>query len=121
MTFYTSLGYTASVIYHDLIQEAHIVLMHREHEPVIELIAPKNSNSPAAGWMDLIQVGPYHTCYEVDDLDCAMAFFKHQNLFPVFGPVPAIAFNQRRVVFLWSESSGLIELLETNSSHSCML
>ena len=57
-------------------------------------------------------VGPYHTCYEVDDLEAIVAFLRHHRLFPVIKPVPAVAFDMRRVVFMWGESSGLLELLE---------
>lgn len=112
INFYTSLGYAASVIYADPMQKARIVLMQRAHEPLIELIAPDSPDSPAASWLQRIAVGPYHTCYEVDDLEAMMAFLRRQRLFPVIKPVPAVAFDMRRIVFLWGESSGLLELLE---------
>ena len=76
---------------------------------------PDGSDSPAASWIQRIQAGPYHTCYEVDDLEAVMAFLRCQRLFPVLGPLPAVAFNKRRVVFLWSDRSGLIELLEADN------
>ena len=47
MHFYTSLRYAASVIYADPMQKARIVLMHRTHEPLVELIAPDSPDSPA--------------------------------------------------------------------------
>lgn len=110
--FYTSLGYAASAIYADPMQKARIVLLQRAHEPLVELIAPDSPESPAARWIQRIVVGPYHTCYEVDDLEAMMAFLRSHRLFPVIKPVPAVAFNMRRIVFLWGESSGLLELLE---------
>jgi methylmalonyl-CoA/ethylmalonyl-CoA epimerase len=110
--FYTSLGYAASAIYADPLQKARIVLMQKTHEPLIELIAPDSPESPAASWIQRITAGPYHTCYEVDDLEAVVAFLRYHRLFPVIKPVPAVAFNMRRVVFLWGESSGLLELLE---------
>jgi catechol 2,3-dioxygenase-like lactoylglutathione lyase family enzyme len=112
INFYTSLGYAASAIYADPMQKARIVLMQRAHEPLVELIAPESPESPAARWIQRIVVGPYHTCYEVDDLEAMMAFLRSHRLFPVIKPVPAVAFNMRRIVFLWGESSGLLELLE---------
>jgi len=112
MSFYTSLGYAASAIYADPMQKARIVLMHRAHEPLVELITPDNPDSPAASWIQRIAVGPYHICYEVDDLEAMVAFLRSHRLFPVKKPMPAVAFNMRRVVFLWGESSGLLELLE---------
>jgi methylmalonyl-CoA/ethylmalonyl-CoA epimerase len=115
INFYVSLGYAASPIYADPIQRASIVLMQRGCEPVIELITPDCPDSPAASWRQLIQVGPYHTCYEVDNLEAVMLLLQRQYLFPVFGPVPAVAFDMRRVVFLWGNNSGLIEFLEARS------
>jgi methylmalonyl-CoA/ethylmalonyl-CoA epimerase len=112
INFYTSLGYTASGIYTDPLQKARIVLMQRAHEPLVELIAPDSSDSPAARWIQRIVVGPYHMCYEVDDLEDIMALLRRHRLFPLIKPVPAVAFNMRRIVFLWGESSGLLELLE---------
>lgn len=112
VSFYTILGYNASTTYVDPIQKAHIVLMQREREPLVELIMPDSPESPAARWRQRIVVGPYHTCYEVDALESMMAFLRRQRLFPVGEPVPAVAFNMRRIVFLWGASSGLIELLE---------
>lgn len=116
ITLYTSLGYSASVVHADPTQKALIVLMQRGQEPLIELITPDSSDSPVASWIQRIQAGPFHTCYEVDDLGLVMAFLRRQRLFPVLGPVPAVAFNMRRVVFLWSDRSGLIELLEASSA-----
>jgi methylmalonyl-CoA/ethylmalonyl-CoA epimerase len=113
-TLYTSLGYSASVIYDDPAQKARIVLMRRDQEPIIELIAPTNSESPAASWVQRIQAGPYHTCYEVDELETVMAVLRRQGLFRTLGPIPAVAFNMRRVVFLWGARTGLIELLATD-------
>jgi methylmalonyl-CoA/ethylmalonyl-CoA epimerase len=111
-TLYAILGYAASTIYVDPAQKARIVLMQRAYEPIIELIAPESAESPAASWVQRIRTGPYHTCYEVDDLEDVMDFLRGQRLFPVFGPIPAVAFNMRRVVFLWGNRSGLLELLE---------
>jgi len=100
------------MIYADPMQKARIVLMQRVHEPLIELIAPDSPDSPAASWIQRIAVGPYHTCYEVDDLEATVTFLRRHHLFPVIRPVPAVAFNMRRIVFLWGKSSGLMELLE---------
>lgn len=112
--FYESLGYSSSGIYVDSIQKARIVLMQRGNDPIIELITPNSPDSPAAGWIQRIQAGPYHICFEVVDLDAAITFLRGQLLSQILGPVPAVAFNMRRVVFLWSSKSGLMELLETD-------
>ena len=119
MHFYATLGYVASIIHADPLQKARIVLMQKAYEPLVELIEPDSPDSPAASWRQRIAVGPYHTCYEVDDLEAMVAFLRRHRLFPVIKPVPAVAFNMRRVVFLWGESSGLLELLEALPREEC--
>jgi methylmalonyl-CoA/ethylmalonyl-CoA epimerase len=119
MHFYTNLGYAASAIYADPLQKARLVLMQRAHEPLVELIEPASPDSPAASWIQRVVVGPYHTCYEVDDLEAMVAFLRRHRLLPVSKPVPAVAFNMRRVVFLWGENSGLLELLEALPREEC--
>jgi methylmalonyl-CoA/ethylmalonyl-CoA epimerase len=113
---YTNLGYSSSIVYDDPVQKAQIVLMRRGHEPIIELIAPQSPDSPSANWLRRIQAGPYHICYEVDRLEAVTALLRCQRLFPVLGPVPAVSFDMRRVVFLWGDRSGLIELLEASTA-----
>lgn len=114
MKLYADLGYSASVTYADPLQKVRIVLMKREDHPIIELITPDGADSPATSWIQRMEAGPYHTCYEVDDLEAVMALLRSQQLFPVLGPLPAVAFDMRRVVFLWSARSGLIELLDAS-------
>jgi Glyoxalase/Bleomycin resistance protein/Dioxygenase superfamily len=113
IVLYSGIGYSSSDMYHDPIQKARIVLMRRNHEPVIELVSPQSPDSPAASWVRRIGAGPYHTCYEVDDMESAAAFFRSTRHFPVLGPVPAVAFDMRQILFLWSNATGLIELIES--------
>ena len=110
--FYEQLGYSASPVYDDLIQKVSIVLMEREGSPIVELIAPANDKSPAYGWLKRIEGGPYHTCYETPDIEATMRELKAQGVLALGTPVPAVCFNGRRIVFLWSDVAGLIELLE---------
>jgi methylmalonyl-CoA/ethylmalonyl-CoA epimerase len=117
MGFYSTLGYSSSRVYLDPVQKARIVLMHHiRREPIIELVFPEDRESPAAKWVQRIQAGPYHICYEAADLQSAVDFLRRQHHFPVLGPVPALAFDMRRVVFLWSPSTGLLELLESSKT-----
>lgn len=110
--FYEELGYTSSEIYNDPEQKAAIALLKRPDGPVLELISPTDKASPVQGWVDRIRCGAYHVCYEVNDLEDAMSFLENRGSLLVYGPVPAIAFGLRRVVFLWGKKSGLVEILE---------
>ena len=51
----------------------------------------------------------YHMCYEVDNLQEAMASFKKSIV--ISGPTKAILFDNRKVVFLLTPI-GIVELLE---------
>jgi len=118
VAFYESLGYACSETFEDPIQNATIIFMHRPDSPLAELIHPLGANSPAYGWVQRLQgSGPYHVCYEVDNLATGIAALRAQRIYPIMKPVPAVAFGMRRVTFLWGKQSGLIELLEGASVH----
>lgn len=112
VSFYATLGYRASATFSDPIQKAEIVLLDRQHAPMIELIHPIATDSPASGWLKRIQGGPYHTCFQVTNLDEALKRLRAERLVVAAPPAPAVAFAMRLVCFLWSRKSGLIELLE---------
>lgn len=46
----TKLEYSASEVFNDPLQQAEIVLISRAGEPLVELIRPAASSSPAMGW-----------------------------------------------------------------------
>jgi methylmalonyl-CoA/ethylmalonyl-CoA epimerase len=109
---YASLGYSASPQYDDPLQKVSIVLMRRSDGPLMELISPTHADSPAAGWRKRIKAGPYHTCSAVPSLHDAAADLRARDFTSLTEPLPAIAFEMRLVVFLWSATTGLIELVE---------
>jgi methylmalonyl-CoA/ethylmalonyl-CoA epimerase len=110
--FYAKLEYAASRTFEDPLQKVSIILMRRQESPLIELIFPTDPTSPAMGWLKRVKAGPYHTCYEVEDLDAQIDFFASNGFSPLHEPLPAVAFELRRVVFLWSNEVGLVELLQ---------
>lgn len=112
ISLYTALGYQKRLSVADPVQHTHIVLLQRAEEPLIELITSTDSRSPVWTWLQRIKAGAYHMCYEVDDLQRATADLRRHGITRVYGPVPAVAFGMRRVVFLWGRPTGLIELLE---------
>lgn len=109
---YRVLGYAISATFHNPVQSAAIALCSRPGEPLVELIAPADPSSPAAGWLRRLRAGAYHTCYEVADLPAAVRRLRDLNFVALSEPVPAVAFEGRRVVFLWSDHMGLVELVE---------
>jgi len=84
-------------------------------EIVVELIAPLGENTP----IDRVLMkggGAYHTCYEVENLDETLATLKSKKCIIVSGPVPAVAFNNRRIAWLFTPTQQLVELLEKQVS-----
>ena len=110
---YRALGYSELKLVYDPVQMASIALMHRPGEPMIELIAPEDEQSPAHKWLQRIKAGAYHICYEVVSLPEMIAFMRERSFALVMDAVPAVAFDNRRVAFLWSALTGLVELVES--------
>lgn len=78
----------------------------------VELVAPMGKGSPVDMHLSKVGVAPHHICYRSDDLEADMESLK-ANSFKVFvPPAPAVAFQNKRVVFLYSLSAGLIEIVE---------
>ncbi len=80
----------------------------------IELICPLDGkkSSPVDQYLANALGTPYHICYLTDHLDKEIERFKKQGFKVIISPSPAIAFQNRRVVFMMSLGFGLMELVE---------
>ena len=111
--FYTAMGYTAGAVVEDPLQHVHVCFLDKEGAPRIELLSPLDDESPVRRTLDMVGVAPYHMCYEVADIEAAVATLRaEQRFLLVSGPVPACAMGDRRVAFLFQKNTGLIELVE---------
>jgi methylmalonyl-CoA/ethylmalonyl-CoA epimerase len=109
---YNILGYTiSSEIYHDVIQNVFITFMEKSNSPRLELVAPVDQFSPILNTLKKNGTIPYHICYEVTDIKLEVERLKKLKFVIVSKIVPAIAFENRLVCFLYSKETGLIELL----------
>ena len=79
----------------------------------IELIEPAAEPSPIDGVLKR-GMGLYHLCYEVDDLDAALARLRADGAALVASPQPAAAFGGRRIAFVMS-CGLMVELLESGA------
>ena len=97
----------------DPIQRVSVCFLGRQTagEIVIELVAPLGDDTPINRVLSK-GGGPYHTCYEVDDLDAGLAQLASKKCIIVSRPVPAVAFNNRRIAWLFTPTQQLVELLE---------
>lgn len=110
---YLMMGYSASQTTYDPIQNVSICFLNKEGETMIELIEPKDDQSPVNSILHKSGVSPYHNCYEVDvPLETAISELKMQKFMVVKKPECAVAIDNKRVCFLYNKNIGLIELLE---------
>ena len=110
--FYKNIGYSQSEIVIDKIQNVRICFLSKKNSPLIELVEPINECSPVNEILKKNGNIPYHFCYEVDGMTEAILEMKKSGFIKIINPVPAKAFNNRLICFLYNKDVGLIELLE---------
>lgn len=81
----------------------------------LELLEPFGEDSPIAG---SLRRGTklLHLCYEVPNLEEALTLARLAGFHQISRPLPAPAFENRRIVWVYSGQYGLFELLEWSSS-----
>jgi methylmalonyl-CoA/ethylmalonyl-CoA epimerase len=109
---YSIFGYEIfSEIIFDPIQNVYIAFLEKEGFPRVELVAPVNENSPILNTINKNGTIPYHFCYEVDNIFEEVNKLKKLKFILISKIVPAVAFENRLVCFLYNRDAGLIELL----------
>jgi methylmalonyl-CoA/ethylmalonyl-CoA epimerase len=81
----------------------------------IELIAPLTEDSPIASILAKGSGGAYHLCFETTNIEQALVHAKNNGCIIVSPPVPAVAFNGRRIAWIYTRSRQLFELVEAPS------
>jgi len=109
---YSQLGYVGEEIIYDPIQKVVLCFLNKPNAPIIELVSPTEESSPVKSILKKNGTIPYHTCFEVMDLEENINKLKKSKFILIVKPVPAIAFSNRRICFLYNRDTGLIELLE---------
>ena len=79
--------------------------------PELELISALTPDSPVRKILSG-GGGAYHLCYEATHFDDAMAELSGKGCVIVSDPVPAVAFDGRRIVWLYTPTRQLLELVE---------
>jgi methylmalonyl-CoA/ethylmalonyl-CoA epimerase len=77
-----------------------------------ELVSPNGPGSKVSAALAK-GGGLHHLCYEVDDLDASCAALRRQRMWMLSGPVPAVAFDGRRIAWFVQRTQLLVELLES--------
>lgn len=108
---YQVLGYEASAVIDDPVQNVRICFLRKDNSPTVELVMPKDECSPVYGILQKNGVMPYHICYEVENMQEAIAYFRKERFLVVKEPAVAVAIGNRHVCFLYNKNCGLIELV----------
>ena len=77
----------------------------------VELICPAGENSPVS---EILAKGQhlYHLCYRVQNMNNSLKIARDHGLHCIAKPVPAMAFGNKRIAWVFSPALGLFELLE---------
>jgi len=110
--WYAAMGYTLTETVEDPLQNVCIAFLKRNDSPLMELVQPVDKTSPVCNILKKAGVSAYHFCYETDDLQKSIEDLEEQDFKILVEPVKAIAFNNRKISFLYHIDVGLIELLE---------
>lgn len=99
----------------DPIQKVSVNFLAKSDKDVaeIELIAPITEDSPIRSMLAKDGGGAYHLCFETNDIDGALTHAKKNGCIVVSSPVPAVAFQGRRIAWIYTRSRQLFELVES--------
>ncbi len=99
--------------FHDPIQKVDVSFLGpvEGEEALIELVAPAAADSPIAKILAK-GIGAYHACYEVADLGQALRHCRASGCVIVSAPAPAVAFQGRKIAWLYTPTQQLVELVE---------
>ena len=110
--WYVGIGYMLTETIEDPVQNVRIAFLKKEDSPLLELVQPVDKTSPVSNILKKVGVSAYHFCYETDSLQKTIQNLEKQDFKMLVEPVKAIAFNDRKISFLYHLDNGLIELLE---------
>lgn len=115
-----ALGFAASLaldwdgrIIHDPLQTVYVSFFQPRAagNPVIELVEPEGNGSAVHKFLQR-GGGLHHLCYEVDSLEAQLAWTRANRDLIVRQPQPAVAFDGRRIAWVYTRNKLLVEYLE---------
>lgn len=108
---FEKLGYQMGDIVNDDTQRTRICFLTKANEVRVELVEPYENNKTMQKMLTKQGVSPYHTCYEVDDVDSEYEQLIQEDWVALFKPVAAPAFGNRKICYFWNAEIGFIELV----------
>jgi len=100
-------------IIHDPLQQVCVSFFQPRSpgNPVFELVEPASQDSPVAGFLRR-GGGYHHLCYEVDSLEEQLGIVRENGDLIARMPLPAVAFDGRRIAWVFTRNNMLLEYLE---------
>ena len=106
------LGYTVGPVIHDEMRKIDISFCEFDGYRV-ELVAPAGMDSPVQGILKSVGNTPYHICYTSDNYEEDLRNLTTVGCKIIVEPMEAVAFQGKKVCFLYSLGIGTIELAES--------
>jgi methylmalonyl-CoA/ethylmalonyl-CoA epimerase len=107
-------------IFADPIQKVKVTfLTTAAGDPQIELVEPDGEGSPVSRFLAKSGPGLHHVCYEVEDVERTVRKMRNDGALIAKPPRPAVAFGGRRIAWIMTKESLLVEILE--ASHNLQL
>ena len=102
-----------SDIIYDPIQKVKVIFLRDpiKMDVLYELIEPLEEDSPSIDWLKKGN-SLHHFCYEISDINEAIKVVEESGGFKITNPEPAVAFNNRKIAFMFTPQKLIIELLE---------
>lgn len=100
-------------IFHDPLQKVRVTFLETggSQTASVELIEPADEGSPVTAFLQR-GGGLHHVCYEVDSIEEQMRISREARAVMVKPPLPAVAFNGRRIFWVMTPDRLLVEYLE---------
>ncbi|MFO0860980.1 MAG: VOC family protein [Phycisphaerales bacterium] len=105
-----AMGVPEIEIVHDPVQKVRVAFVDVQGQ-CVEFIEPAAPDSPVNNSLSK-GIKLAHFCYSVPDIEKAIAHAKAKGLAMIAKPVPAVAFGDRKIAWLYSAHLGLFELVE---------
>ena len=100
-------------IIHDPLQTVYVSFFQPRAagNPVIELVEPEGNGSAVHKFLQR-GGGLHHLCYEVDSLERQLEWTRSNRDLIIRQPQPAVAFDGRRIAWVYTRNKLLVEYLE---------
>lgn len=112
------LGFSSiSQLFHDELRGIYIRFFEKDGYTV-EVISPSRKDSVVSNLIKQHRNMPYHICYESFNFSNDIETLKHNGYIEITKKEPAIAFDNKDVIFLIHPHLGMIEVIDTEDNNS---